>query len=294
MEAPTPVSALLHAGLLNAGPFLMIRFSYVLDAVQIAPVALFSIGFISALFGALVFITQPLVKTSLAYSSIAHMGFTLMVSGLGIYSASLLHLVGHSFYKAHAFLSSGSVIDKVRTKKASTFARKGSVLKMILGMTIAIAVYLLIANLLHIDLLENYQLFILGGIILSGVIGLLVNAVDSGNNSNSIFKIVGIAALVILLFFGFEELFDLMLGNQIPELSAPSYAIKFISTLALMIFFTTIVFQALVPLVSGSVAYRNFGIHIRNGLYANVIFDRLINTLVSEEAKNKGVTKTQK
>ena len=117
MEAPTPVSGLLHAGLLNAGPFLIIRFSYLIELTFIAPIILLVIGGISALYGTIVFPKQPAIKTSLAYSSIGHMGFSLMICGMGLYSASLLHLIAHSFYKAHSFLSSGSVIDKYRLKQ---------------------------------------------------------------------------------------------------------------------------------------------------------------------------------
>lgn len=287
MESPTPVSALLHAGLLNAGPFLMIRFSYILDAVQIAPVVLFIIGFISALFGAIVFITQSSVKTSLAYSSIAHMGFTLMVSGLGIYSASLLHLVGHSFYKAHSFLSSGSIIDKVRTKQASTFERKGSVTRIIFGMLLGVFIYSLITVILKIDFKNDFQLFILGGIVLTSIIGLLINTLDSENSRNSIFKIIGASTLIIVVFFNLEALFRLLLGSQIPNLTAPTIFQKYLFAFALLVFFIAVLLQALTPIIKNNVLFRNLGIHLRNGLYVNILFNRLINTLDQKSYQNR-------
>ncbi|MEP0714378.1 MAG: proton-conducting transporter membrane subunit, partial [Algoriphagus sp.] len=107
METPTPVSALLHAGLLNAGPFLIVRMAYVMEASTIAPMILLAVGGFTALFASVVFLTQTSVKTALGYSSVAHMGFSLLTCGLGLYPAAMLHLVSHSFYKAHAFLSSG-------------------------------------------------------------------------------------------------------------------------------------------------------------------------------------------
>ena len=64
METPTPVSALLHAGVINAGGFLLIRFA---DVMLLAPgvlAVLVMIGGFTALFGGLVMLTQPAVKTS--------------------------------------------------------------------------------------------------------------------------------------------------------------------------------------------------------------------------------------
>jgi NAD(P)H-quinone oxidoreductase subunit 5 len=54
--------------------------------------------------------TQPSVKRALAYSTIAQMGFMMLQCGLGAFSAAMLHILAHSLYKAHAFLSSGSVV----------------------------------------------------------------------------------------------------------------------------------------------------------------------------------------
>jgi NAD(P)H-quinone oxidoreductase subunit 5 len=116
METPTPVSALMHAGLINAGGFLIIRFS---PLVALSPAALdllALVGAVTALFGSLVMLTQTSIKRSLAYSTIAQMGFMMLQCGLGAFALALLHIVAHSLYKAHAFLSSGSVIARTRAK----------------------------------------------------------------------------------------------------------------------------------------------------------------------------------
>ena len=78
METPTPVSALLHAGVINAGGFLLIRFA---DVMLLAPgvlAVLVMVGGFTALFGGLVMLTQPAVKTSLAWSTVAQMGFMIL------------------------------------------------------------------------------------------------------------------------------------------------------------------------------------------------------------------------
>ena len=113
METPTPVSAFMHAGIINAGGFLLIRFSPVLVQAPLALNLLAVIGALTAAFGAIVMLTQPSVKRALAYSTIAQMGFMLLQCGMGAFGLALLHLAAHSLYKAHAFLRSGSTVGSI-------------------------------------------------------------------------------------------------------------------------------------------------------------------------------------
>ncbi|MEL6685235.1 MAG: proton-conducting transporter membrane subunit, partial [Pseudomonadota bacterium] len=113
MEAPTPVSALLHAGVVNAGGFALIRFADVMLLSPLVLALLVIIGGFTALFGGLVMLTQPTVKASLAWSTIAQMGFMILQCGLALFPLALLHIVAHSLYKAHAFLSAGNAVQNV-------------------------------------------------------------------------------------------------------------------------------------------------------------------------------------
>jgi NAD(P)H-quinone oxidoreductase subunit 5 len=115
METPTPVSALMHAGIINAGGFLIIRFSPLMAQAPKALELLAAVGGFTALFGSLVMITQTSVKRTLAFSTVAQMGFMMLQCGLGAFALALLHIAAHSLYKAHAFLSSGSVIAASRS-----------------------------------------------------------------------------------------------------------------------------------------------------------------------------------
>ena len=118
METPTPVSALLHAGIINAGGFLVLRFSSLIAQSGPALYTLAIVGGFTALFGSVVMLTQTSIKVSLTFSTIAQMGFMMLQCGLGAFSAALLHIVAHSLYKAHAFLSSGSVINLARADRS--------------------------------------------------------------------------------------------------------------------------------------------------------------------------------
>ena len=111
MEAPTPVSALMHAGIINAGGFLVIRLSPLVSQAPLALDLLALVGAITALFGGLVMLTQTSIKRALAFSTIAQMGFMMLQCGLGGFAAAVLHIVAHSLSKAHAFLASGSVLE---------------------------------------------------------------------------------------------------------------------------------------------------------------------------------------
>ncbi len=111
MEAPTPVSALIHAAtMVNAGPFLLVRFSplLLLSPPVMAVVAV--IGGITALYGALVSLTQSDIKKLLAYSTISQIGFMIFACGVGAFGVAIFHLLAHGFLKAYLFLSTGDAL----------------------------------------------------------------------------------------------------------------------------------------------------------------------------------------
>lgn len=118
MEAPTPVSALMHAGIVNAGGFLLTRFSPIF--VHAWPVAsvVFVIGAATALWGASCMLVRSDVKRGLAYSTVSQMGFMTMQCGLGAFPAAILHLVAHGIFKATLFLGSGYAVRERRRELA--------------------------------------------------------------------------------------------------------------------------------------------------------------------------------
>jgi NAD(P)H-quinone oxidoreductase subunit 5 len=116
MEAPTPVSAFLHAGIVNLGGFLLIRLSPLVSEVAVAQTLLVIVGSLTAVLASLVMMTRISVKVMLAWSTCAQMGFMLMQCGLGAYDMALLHLLAHSLYKSHAFLAAGGAVEQARLK----------------------------------------------------------------------------------------------------------------------------------------------------------------------------------
>jgi NADH-quinone oxidoreductase subunit L/NAD(P)H-quinone oxidoreductase subunit 5 len=123
MTAPTPVSALMHAGFVNAGGYLLARFAELFLAQPAVLMAAFLIGAATALLGSAAMLVQPDVKRSLAYSTVGQMGFMVMQCGLGAFFAAIYHLVVHGIFKATLFLGAGSVIQNARDLKNAPAAR---------------------------------------------------------------------------------------------------------------------------------------------------------------------------
>lgn len=288
METPTPVSALLHAGILNAGPFLAIRMAAVLDGSAPATTALVLIGGFTALFASVVLLTQPAVKIALGYSSAAHMGFMLMVCGIGFYPAALLHLVAHSFYKAHAFLSSGSVIDQARAHGVRLPRRLGAPGRIAVSIAVALACYVPLAVLWGVDLGGDPGAVALGAILVLGTTQLLAPAFDSDGPFLGSVQTAGLAAAVTVAFFSLEAGAHALLDTTVPEPAARSVLIFVLLGFVLAAFTAVIVSQIAAPAHTASARRRALAVHLRNGLYANAWFDRAVGALRVRPVSERG------
>ena len=111
MEAPTPVSALLHAAtLVTAGLYLLIRSSAILEFSPTALLVITLIGASTAFFAATCGLVQNDLKRIIAFSTISQLGYMVMAVGLSQYNVALMHVVNHAFFKALLFLGAGAVI----------------------------------------------------------------------------------------------------------------------------------------------------------------------------------------
>lgn len=116
IEAPTPVSAMLHAGIVNAGGFLVNRLAPLFGQAPTTLYMLFVVGALTALIGASTMLTQSSIKRTLAYSTMGQMGYMVMECGLGAFALAIFHLCAHGLFKATLFLNSGDHIHKARTE----------------------------------------------------------------------------------------------------------------------------------------------------------------------------------
>jgi len=114
MSGPTPVSALMHAGIVNAGGFLINRFAPVFVETSGVLHWVFIVGLVTAVFGSVLMLTQNDVKKALGYSTMGQMGFMIMECGVGAFSLAIYHLIAHGVFKGTLFLSAGGVIGEAR------------------------------------------------------------------------------------------------------------------------------------------------------------------------------------
>jgi NAD(P)H-quinone oxidoreductase subunit 5 len=110
LAAPTPVSALLHAGVINGAGVLLIRFSPVFASSVGAMTLAFAVGVVTAVFATAVMLVRTDVKGALVWSTSGQMGFMVVQLGVGAFAAALFHIVGHALYKAALFLGAGGAI----------------------------------------------------------------------------------------------------------------------------------------------------------------------------------------
>ena len=118
LYAPTSVHALLHAGIINAGGFLMNRLAPLYGLSPITLHVALVVGTLTAILGASMMLTQNDIKKTLGFSTIGQMGYMIMECGLGAFGLAVFHLIAHGIFKATVFLNCGNVIHKARQEPA--------------------------------------------------------------------------------------------------------------------------------------------------------------------------------
>jgi NADH-quinone oxidoreductase subunit L len=116
LYAPTPVTALLHAGIINAGGFLINRLAPLFGLSSTTLHVAFVIGTLTAVLGATMMLAQNDIKNMLGFSTIGQMGYMIMECGLGAFSLAVFHLIAHGLFKATVFLNCGNVIGRARVE----------------------------------------------------------------------------------------------------------------------------------------------------------------------------------
>ncbi len=114
LNSPTPVSALMHAGLVNGGGFILVKFSPLFFSAPLMLTVIFTTGVITAIAGTSWKLLQTDIKRMLACSTMAQMGFMMMQCGLGLFPAAIAHLCWHGLFKSFLFLNAGSAAQSKR------------------------------------------------------------------------------------------------------------------------------------------------------------------------------------
>jgi len=231
------------------------------------------VGGFSALIGAAVALTQPAVKTALAWSTCAQMGFMVLQCGLGLWPLALLHIVAHSLYKAHAFLSSGHAVAQV-----AAIRRPGPVavpdLRAV-GRAFGLALVIFVAvGLLFGMTGKAPQAVALGAILILGVAYLIAQGL-ADLAPRALTLRTGLFSLgATLAYFTFQTLAEGLTLGTLPPPPAPDGLVWAVLVLVVASFTLAAVAQATFPLWAGHPAVLGLRVHLMNGLYLNALADR--------------------
>ncbi|MBU7579853.1 MAG: oxidoreductase, partial [Porphyrobacter sp.] len=249
MEAPTPVSALLHAGIINSGGVLLITAAGLVQQSTGAMAALVMIGGFTALFGAAVMLTQSAIKTALAWSTVSQMGFMLLQCGLGLWTLALLHIIAHSLYKAHAFLSSGGAITEVANIRRPGPVAVPSVAAVLKSFALALAIFAAIAAAFTAAFgPKSAQALALGAILIFGVAYLVAQGLAGRAPAALTTRTISAALAAAIGYFSFQTIAQAIWGPLLPAAPQPTDLEWALLVIAVASFGLVAFAQALFPL----------------------------------------------
>ena len=276
MEAPTPVSALLHAGVVSAGGFLLIRFADVMLGAPIILAILVIVGGFSALVGSVVMLTQASVKNALAWSTVSQMGFMVLQCGLGLFPLALLHIVAHALYKAHAFLIAAEAGHVIRAARKLGPVARPSVRNVAQAMGIAITIYALVG--LPLGLVEKSpQAVALGAILVLGVGYLVAQGLADAAPRELGMATARASVVFAASYFAFQWIAQKLTAGTLPPTPQAGPLEWMLIILTLLSFAAVAVLQALLPRWSKHPVVRGLRVHVTNGFYLNALSDRFAN-----------------
>ncbi|MGB5495592.1 MAG: proton-conducting transporter membrane subunit [Sedimenticolaceae bacterium] len=273
MEAPTPVSALLHAGIVYSGAIIVLRTHELLLADGNALVALALVGLMTAALASLAMLTQTAIKSSLAWSTAGQLGFMLLELGLGLFVLAVLHLIAHSLYKAHAFLSSGSMVDVLRapgskSKKRVTLLAWGAAVGLSAAVTFAMAAAWGVTP-------ANEPALVAIGTIVAVAVAQLLLAGWAGTALTV--RLLVVSVLITAVYFGlhagFSSVYTGVLAPIPHEVPAGHYLLL---GLVAVVFLALSYFQAVLTSRPPATWLLRLYVHLYNGLYTDLPVERMV------------------
>jgi len=282
LETPTPVSALMHAGIINAGGFLIVRLSPLVTQSSTALNTLALLGAFTALFASVIMMTQTSIKKSLAWSTVAQMGFMMLQCGLGAFALAMMHIVAHSLYKAHAFLSSGSVVNLAKSSWTPVGRPAAHPLVVLGSLAVSIAVGLGIAMALGVSLQSDPGHTLLIAVFIMAMAHLLWTLWSSSMRQRLILRGIGLVAVATVACFalhaGFEHLLAASVPAYAPLRSGVEHAVMCVIAL---LFLAVLVFQSQLPAWASRPAFARLYVHASNGFYLGTLFNRITQKLIA-------------
>lgn len=288
LQTPTPVSAFMHAGIVNAGGYLLIRLSPLVSQSTWVLAAVALLGAITACLAATIMMTQSSVKNALAYSTIAQMGFMMLQCGMGAFTAAMLHIFAHSLYKAYAFLNSGDVLSQpssVMLSTDGTNSQAGSSLSVRwldfgLAALLVTLFYSVALAALRLDVMTKPGGLVLG-FVLCAALSYWLAQVMAGGCQRTFARSLGIAGgLCFVYVISFQIVDAITAGSFLPSnalaaaVSGPVW-LPAALTLATTLGFASLLWVMMRIAKAGqSPVMRSLYVHASNGFYFDAAYRR--------------------
>jgi NAD(P)H-quinone oxidoreductase subunit 5 len=224
LAAPTPVSALLHAGVINGAGVLLIRFSPVFGSSSAAMAIAFALGIVTALIATAVMLVRTDVKGGLVWSTSGQMGFMVVQLGVGAFAAALFHIVGHALYKAAMFLGAGGAISAHarQGQRPHLGARDTAVLsapatRLIVGLLLPVAAFVLALALIdpHLTVAATILIVVFGALSVGRAANGWMSSTPFGA-ARTIATAVGGVVIATFAYVGGLTVFETFIGDEVP------------------------------------------------------------------------------
>ncbi len=282
LETPTPVSALMHAGIINAGGFLIVRLSPLVTLSSTALNTLALLGAFTALFASVIMMTQTSIKKSLAWSTVAQMGFMMLQCGLGAFALAMMHIVAHSLYKAHAFLSSGSVVNLAKSAWTPVGRPAAHPLVVLGSLAVSIVIGLGVAAAFSFDLANDPGQVLLIAVFIMAMSHLLWTLWSSSMRQRLILRGIGLVAVATAACFALHAGFEHLLAASVPAYAPLRSGVEHaVMILVALLFLAVLVFQSQLPAWASRPAFQRLYVHASNGFYLGTLFNRITQKLIA-------------
>lgn len=274
MEAPTPVSALMHAGIINGGGYLVLRLSPLITQSSLAMDTLIACGGITAVLASLVMMTQSSIKRALAWSTISQMGFMMLQCGLGAFAIAALHIVAHSLYKAHAFLSTGGIVDRASKRGTHGPPVRGTVwvASLLLASVITLLYIAALGRLAH----SSPSDWVLVAVVIFAASQLIATARTSRYLNGQLRWGILASFIIVTLVLGLHALFSNWLAPAFSELTVTHSYLGYISMgVVPFLLLAVLTTQLRAQREQSSALLQRVYVHAAHGFYLGTIFSRL-------------------
>jgi NAD(P)H-quinone oxidoreductase subunit 5 len=265
VEAPTPVSALLHAGVINLGGFLLILFGPLFIQSAVAQWLVIIVAGLTTVIAALIMATRISVKVRLAWSTSAQMGLMLVECALGLFELALVHLLTHSVYKAYAFLNSGSAVYQDMQRRLAPAANPNLIDWIVAAVFSTLIVSVAVMALDYQGVWSVWLLLVLA-------LTMLIAQRHSERLRSSIMPVLLLTILLVLSYSGFKWVFGEIITTS-PALQVEAFSA--VDIVAILLFVSLFVLSWMLRYQLHKPALQHLYIDLFAGLYLDEWLTRL-------------------